>query len=132
MKTLKNNSGFTLIELILVIAILGILAVAVAPQFVDMTARAKEAAADGTAGSVRDGINMQYADSVVNGAAAWLTSLDSDATGECSAINCFSEVLQTPITAGWSKTGANVYQHVNSSTSTYTYTYDPTDGSFER
>lgn len=37
----KNNNGFTLIELIIVIVILGILAVVAAPKFVDISSDAK-------------------------------------------------------------------------------------------
>lgn len=40
-KKLKNRKGFTLVELIIVIAILGILAAIVVPQFKGFTAKAK-------------------------------------------------------------------------------------------
>lgn len=124
-----NDKGFTLIELILVIAILGILAVAVAPQFVNIQANAQEAQRDGTAGAIRDGINMQFAQTLATtGTGAFPAALDSAAAGACATANeCFDVVLQQGVADNWTKTSDTVYVHDDTST---TFTYDPTTGTF--
>lgn len=125
MKTLNNNSGFTLIELILVIAILGIMAVAVVPRFVDIQASAQNAQRDGTVAAIKDGITMQYGlDLADDGQATFLTALDSQANGACAT--CFDAVLQEGLDSGWTKNG-NVYTHT---ATTSEYTYDSGTGAF--
>ena len=71
MKTLTNKSfstqkGFTLIELVVVIVILGILAATAAPKFIDLTGDAKGAVIKGVQGSVNSAINMVHAKALVN------------------------------------------------------------------
>ena len=48
----KQQSGFTLIELVIVIAILGILSAVALPKFVDLSGSAKTAAVQGVAGAI--------------------------------------------------------------------------------
>lgn len=56
----QSNAGFTLIELIIVIVILGILAVTAAPRFLNLTTDAHTAVFNGTLGSFRAGIDLAH------------------------------------------------------------------------
>ncbi len=55
-----RKEGFTLIELIIVIVILGILAAVAVPKFAGLTKRAKISAVKGFAGSVRAAMNIVH------------------------------------------------------------------------
>jgi MSHA pilin protein MshA len=71
MKTLTNNSskqqGFTLIELVVVIVILGILAATAAPKFIDLTSDAKKSVMEGVEGSLESAVSMVHAKALVAG-----------------------------------------------------------------
>lgn len=125
---MKNNHGFTLIELILVIAILGILAVAVAPQFVDIQASANAAQAKGVVGATRDGINMSYARLLATtGTGSYPSDLESTA-GTCDGSGaCFDEVLKNYPSTNWTESPANTYTHSGSGC---VFTYVSASGTF--
>lgn len=57
----KSPLGFTLIELMLVVAILGLLAAIAVPKMANMITKAKEAAIRGHLGAVRGAIRLYYA-----------------------------------------------------------------------
>lgn len=72
MKFFKNKKGFTLVELVVVIAILGILAGIAIPRFMDATASARGAKIVADMRTIESAESMNYAR---NGAYAGLAAL---------------------------------------------------------
>ncbi len=61
----NSQSGFTLIELVIVIVILGILTGIAVPTYVGMSNEAKESSAKGAVGSIRSAIGINYSKSAL-------------------------------------------------------------------
>ena len=58
----KGKAGFTLIELMIVVAIIGILAAIAIPKFADLIRKSSEGATKGTLGAVRSALSIYYGD----------------------------------------------------------------------
>lgn len=85
---MKRQAGFTLIELVVVIVILGILAVTAAPKFLNLQSDAREATLNGFKGSMQGAGSMVYAKAALAGVEAndASTSLDVGTTNNINVI----------------------------------------------
>ena len=72
-----GRKGFTLIELVMVIVIVGILAAVAIPRFIDLRNEARRAVCQSHVGAIRTGIANWYAQFNVNGSCP--------STGNCSS-----------------------------------------------
>ncbi len=79
---LKERKGFTLIELIIVIVILGILAAVAIPKFAGMSSEARTAAVKGMAGSISSAATIAHG--------KWLISPSATITMEGTSVTMYN------------------------------------------
>ncbi len=66
-RLLRNEEGFTLIEIIAVLVILGILAAVAVPKFFDLQTRAKEKAVSSAVAELKVRVNQHFASELLDG-----------------------------------------------------------------
>lgn len=77
---MNRKRGFTLVELVMVIIILGILAAVAIPTFFNLQEDARRAACRSALGGMRSGISIWYASTAAWGTATWPTIVQLTAT----------------------------------------------------
>lgn len=87
---LRNEKGFTLIELVMIIIILGILAAIAVPRYVDLQQEARNSVLDASRGALYSAAIIQYAQNRTSSTLASIraqTDLDAAVTssGNCAA-----------------------------------------------
>lgn len=87
---LKNKGGFTLIELVMIIVILGILAAVAIPRFVDLGRDARSSACDGFVGGIRSGISLDWVAYLTNKTVAY-----NGGTPYGTGLSTYTEALET-------------------------------------
>jgi MSHA pilin protein MshA len=85
-RRINDQGGFTLIELVIIIVVLGILAAVAIPKYQDITGEAREAAGRAALGSLRSGITIFYANqAVTTGTATWPLQAELETYGTVMA-----------------------------------------------
>lgn len=138
MRKINKQAGFTLIELIMVIVILGVLSAFALPRFADLGGQARTASINGLNGAVKSAANISHAQWLADGGTAGTVTLEGTVITMVNGYpdNAFmdeaAQILGTDYTIGAPSTTTATFDVIGAptpATCRVTYTEAPANGS---
>lgn len=134
-----RQKGFTLIELVVVIVILGLLAATALPRFIDLTGNARGASVSGVAGGMRSAAALAKAGWLIAGSGTTSITMDGQAVDVGGATGFLAATgtgmgRALPLPDGYTlDTSGGLYTYVPSggAAATCAAAYDPASGTVE-
>ena len=123
MKHTKSRNGFTLIELIIVMVILGIMAAVAVPRYLDSISNAEESAEDAVISAIRSGLKAAANDSLYTNGRASCPTNPFDALSEKPA-GYSTDLTDADVDGEWTFSNDRI-THQRADNSRFEWAYNP-------